>query len=311
MSDAALLACLPEALRASATIAPIRAGLSGAGVYRVEAGGAAYALKVSNVRDDRGDPGAWPRRLAIQRAAGDAGVAPRVVHADAERRAVISELVADRGFGARANDPRSRAAAIAQLGALVRRIHALPVAADAPAADPVALLRFVDGRLATMALPDRVRAQIARALAAPPPASGLPRVLSHNDLNPSNLVDDGERFLVIDWDAAAVNDPIHDLATLALFLRMTDAEAAALLAAYAGDRIDALAAALPGYRRFVALLVGTMFGFLAHTAGHPGDASAAPGDLAAAYQRMRAGTLAVGSPDGQWTFALALLAEAG
>jgi hypothetical protein len=310
MADADLLACLPDALRDGATIARIRAGLSGAGVYRVDVAGAAYVLKVSDPRDDRGDPRAWPRRLAIQRAAGEAGVAPRVVHADPERRAVVSELVADRRFGARLGDPAARAEGIGLLGALVRGIHALPIAADAPAADLIALLRFADGKLAGMALPDRVRAAIAGALAAPPAGSGLPRVLSHNDLNPSNLVDDGARILVVDWDAAAVNDPVHDLATLALFLRLSAAEVDALLAAYDRDRAAALAAALPAHRRFVAVVVGTMFCSLAQDAGHPGDADAPAGDLGAAYQRLRTGALDVSSPDGQWTMGLALHAEA-
>ena len=43
-----LEACLPAELRGPATtITRIAAGLSGAGVYRVEAGGQAYVLKVS------------------------------------------------------------------------------------------------------------------------------------------------------------------------------------------------------------------------------------------------------------------------
>ena len=40
--------CLPETLRGPATtITPLGGGLSGAGVYRVEAGGRGYVLKVA------------------------------------------------------------------------------------------------------------------------------------------------------------------------------------------------------------------------------------------------------------------------
>src|SRR5262245_28323560 len=50
--DADLEACLPAALRGPTTkIAQIAAGLSGAGVYRVDAGGRSYVLKIAGPRD--------------------------------------------------------------------------------------------------------------------------------------------------------------------------------------------------------------------------------------------------------------------
>jgi hypothetical protein len=56
-------ACLPEHLRApSTTIARITRGLSNAGVYRVEAGGKAYVLKVTAETEPLE---AWRRRLGF------------------------------------------------------------------------------------------------------------------------------------------------------------------------------------------------------------------------------------------------------
>ena len=78
-----LEACLPPDLH-GATITPIAAGLSGAGVYRVDAGARAFVLKIS------AEPHAeWQRRVAILKLAAEAGVAPRVVHVD-DARAVPS-----------------------------------------------------------------------------------------------------------------------------------------------------------------------------------------------------------------------------
>jgi len=40
-------------------------------------------------------------------------------------------------------------------------------------------------------------------------------VFGHNDLLPTNLMDDGERLWLIDWDYAGFNSPLFDLANLA------------------------------------------------------------------------------------------------
>src|SRR3954468_3882803 len=40
-------------------------------------------------------------------------------------------------------------------------------------------------------------------------------VFGHNDLLPSNLIDDGERLWLIDWDYAGFSTPLFDLANLA------------------------------------------------------------------------------------------------
>ncbi|MET1025534.1 MAG: phosphotransferase, partial [Dongiaceae bacterium] len=39
-------------------------------------------------------------------------------------------------------------------------------------------------------------------------------VYGHNDLLPSNFLDDGERLWLIDWDYAGFNSPLFDLANL-------------------------------------------------------------------------------------------------
>ena len=82
-----LEACLPADLRGpTTTITRVAAGQSGAGVYRVEAAGQAFVLKIS----DEGEPLAgWRRKLHIQQLAANAGLAPRVVHAEEARRAAM------------------------------------------------------------------------------------------------------------------------------------------------------------------------------------------------------------------------------
>jgi hypothetical protein len=307
--------CLPSDLRGPATtITPVAAGLSGAGVYRVEHDGRAFALKVTGIGEDAGD---WRRALEIQRRAADAGLAPGIVHVDEARRAVVTVFVTDRSFPELYLDPGTRAAALTLLGRTVRRIHALPLPGEAGVRDPRAFLAQLSAgvRAPGFVLPAFADAAIDRVLTeAPPPARGAP-VLGHNDLNPTNFIYDGERLLVLDWAAAGPIDAFYDLAVLAVFLRMDEATCLSLLAAY--DGAAAPAAALPDgftyHRRLAAALAGTMQLFIARQMKHPGASGGETLEtalsLAEFYQRMRAGELKVGTPDGQWAFGLALLKE--
>lgn len=54
----------------------------------------------------------------------------------------------------------------------------------------------------------------------------------HNDLNPNNLLCDGEKFWFIDWELAGKNDPLLDLATIAFYLRLSPEKEALFLSAY-------------------------------------------------------------------------------
>ena len=300
-------ACLPDPLRGPTTsITRIAGGLSGAGVYRVEAAGRAYVLKVAG---EGAAIEAWRQSLGIQRLAGDVGVGPRVIHHDEARRAVVTEHVVDRGFAPRLFDPQTRGAAIRQLGETIRRVHALPLPADAVWRDPRDLIAPVWAQLAAFTIPTFVRTSIDKVLAETPPPRQRPLVTSHNDVNPSNLAFDGERLLLLDWDMAGPNDPFYDLAAIAMFLRMDDVTASALIAAYDGAPPAPPPARFAYARRLVAALCGTMFFHIARRAGHPGGElrrEDAP-TLADVYQKMRAGELAPGSAEGAWAFALALV----
>ena len=293
--------CLPEELRGpSTTITRIAAGLSGAGVYRVEAGGCAYVLKISggdeaSVRDFSGAD-EWTERVAIRRRAAEAGLTPRVVHVDEAHHAVVSELVEDRSFVAWYFG--ARGAAIAELGRTLRHVHALPLPA-VRAIDPRSIL--AQGAPGPAFVGDALRRVLA---GEPPPAGEI--VLSHNDVNPSNLIYDGTRVLLLDWDVAGPNDRYYDLAAIAVFLRMDDATCGELIAAY-----DAPVAELPARfiydRRLVAVLCGVMG---LRMGAPPADATLeTTPSLGEFYGRMRTGAVSLATPEGRAQFGLALIKE--
>jgi hypothetical protein len=61
-------------------------------------------------------------------------------------------------------------------------------------------------------------------------ASDERRVLSHNDVNPANLLWDGSQVWMVDWESAALAHPYLDLATFVTFANLSDDEAVDLLA---------------------------------------------------------------------------------
>ncbi len=304
-----LESCLPAELRApGTTITRVAAGLSGAGVYRVEAADQAFVLKVGG---EDVPLEVWRRKLHIHRLAADAGLAPRIVHWDEARRAVVSAFVRDRSFPAFFGDPRTRAAALAQLGRTVRRLHELPLPPLADAKAPKELLAAIWPGLKGFAMPAFVGDAVRRQLAAEAPACERAQVLSHNDVNPTNLVFDGEHLLLLDWETAGPNNPFYDLAAISVFLRMDEATCLRLLAAYDGAAVSELPALFSYSRRLVAFLCGAAFLRLARQSGHAGatggedlDSTPALGEL---YQRLRAGSLSPATGEGQWWFGLALM----
>lgn len=302
---------LPPQLRGPDTkITPIAAGLSGAGVYRVEAAGQSFVLKTVAPIESAEE---WRRAVDIQRLAAAAGLAPRIVHVDLSHRAVLTEFIVDRSFLAFYFDPRSHEAALTELGRTVRRIHALPTA-GLPVRDARQLFRKVfDEFLVDFAVPSFAGAAISRVLAEEPPPPEGPPVLCHNDPNPSNIVYDGQRILMLDWAVAAPMDAYFDLGVLGVFLRMDGKTARGLLSAYAERPIDALPDGFQYHRRLAATMAGAFGLYLARKLNHPGASGTETVEntlsLVEFYQQLRGGTLKLGTPDGQWAFGLALIKE--
>jgi aminoglycoside phosphotransferase len=303
-----LQACLPVNLRGTTTtITRIAAGLSGAGVYRVQSAGQALVLKVSAAGETSAD---WRSKLRLQELAAGAGLAPRVVHVEEAERAILSDFVADRGFRLFYNDPSSREAALASLGRMLRCMHELPLPPDAPPKDPLAFLAMLGSALTGFALPAFVQGALERVRAEVPPLRKRRLVFSHNDVNPTNLVYDGEHLFLLDWDTAGPNDLFYDLATLAVFLRMDEGTCRALLSAYEGAPVAEVPAGFAYHRRLVAVLCGSAFLHLARQAGHAGASAEVTLEdtpaLADVYQQLRTGVLSLASAEGQWGLGLAL-----
>jgi len=296
-------ACLPPQLRGpETTITRMAMGFSGAAVYRVDAGGQTFVLKIT---DQAAPIDAWRRALRIQELAANASITPRIVHSDEEHRAIVTAFVVDESFAAILYNPPTRDAALDLAAATLKRLHRMP-APDSEYRDP---MKFLSTTLAPMAtdavVPSFARDAIQRLLAEKPPSSDRAMVLSHNDVNPTNLAYDGERVWLFDWDVAALNDPLYDLATLAMFFRMDDSACRRLLAAYDGESPAVLPERFLYNRRLVAVLCGALLVGGTEGAETLEDTPA----LGEIYRRMMSGALNIAAPEGRRAFGLALIKE--
>jgi aminoglycoside phosphotransferase len=226
--DRALLAAFGTTELDAAT--PLSGGLSGAGLWRIRVGGIAYVLKIEESRHAVTDPA---RAYACMRSASAAFLAPRVRYAEAADGVAIIEHVTPVSL---AEYPRAGQALIVELAQAARLLHQTP--AFPPLAD------YLDG---VNGLIDQFRALDILEPAATDELFGLfgslragyrarpgDLVSSHNDLNPGNVVYDGTRLWLVDWDAAFLADRYVDLATLANWFTRDEAGEAALLATYFG-----------------------------------------------------------------------------
>ncbi|HUS54646.1 MAG TPA: choline kinase family protein [Thermohalobaculum sp.] len=153
--------------------------------------------------------------LAASRAAHAAGISPAVVHHQP------GVLVLDFIDAVTLNDKAVRDnAMLLRIVPLIRRCHHdIPQHVRGPVlmfwvfhvvSDYAAALRDA----ASPHLP-RLPALIAQADQLQQAVGPIDVVFGHNDLLPANLLDDGDRLWLIDWDYAGFNSPLFDLGGLA------------------------------------------------------------------------------------------------
>ena len=104
-------------------------------------------------------------------------------------------------------------------------------------------------------------------------------VASHNDLKPQNMLFDGSRVLLVDWESAFLNDRYVDLAIVANFFVKDEAQEESYLMAYFGEPAGAYRRArFYLVRQAVSLFYATLLLLEASRSGLTIDAeSSAPG----------------------------------
>jgi len=208
------------------TIRPMTGGVSGAFVFLVEASGRRFVLRI----EGPASPLRNPHQYLSMRIAAEEGIAPRLHYLDVDDRGVMMDFIEDRPLEAYPDGGPGLARAI---GAMVKKLQTAPLFPSfVRYPDIVSRLwthvcktgLFVDGLLDDAS---RRLVQI-RETYAPQVEQ---HVSSHNDVLPRNVLFDGKRLWLIDWESAYRNDPFVDLATaLDNFAPSPDLEEVLLLA---------------------------------------------------------------------------------
>ncbi len=301
----ALAHLLPaDAVGTVTAIQPLPRGPSGSSVYAVSSDRGELVLRVQPAHRDAGE---WAQQLRVLRRAAAAGVAPALVHVDDDARAVVVARVAGEPLPAVLGDPARRGAALAGVVEQLSALHA--VSPDGiEVRDPLAYARAQHaGQRGRPGFPDLALTPVLEGIEAGLASEGR-RVVSHNDLNPGNVLWDGARAWLVDWEVAGLTHPFYDLATLAMFIRLDEAAALELLGAQEGRALaPEEVVAFAALRRLAALLCGlTFLAMMPDLALLPPE----PPSLAAFYADLRAGTASLADARGQGAFGLALLALA-
>lgn len=213
------------------SVEQLAGGLSTSVVYKIVVHGKPYILKIILKPDAFNDP---IRHCTCINLAAQAGVAPFVYYAN-EDGVSITDFIEAKPL------PKPlKTDHLIELAGIVQAIHS---ASNFPPL--VNYLAGIDGFIqpfkASQLLPEKATqehfkyyAEIQKAY----PRHDPDRVPSHNDLNPRNLLFDGQRIWVVDWEAAFQNDRYVDLAIVANHCVATEAQEEIYLKAYFGDALD-------------------------------------------------------------------------
>ena len=235
---------------------PFSMGMSGASVYDVTTERGSYVLRVASAHTQN-----WERQMAVLRLVSDNAISPPILFMDATARATISAKIPGTGLIGAMSDPNTRGPAIKSLVDTLAKMHAIP-ASDIVATDPLAVVRELWNIQSVRAGFPEWATKIGKTFGAIEAvlATDERRVLSHNDLNPGNVLWDGKRAWLIDFEASARVHPYYDLAGFTLFLSLPLESALGLLAKQEGAAVtQEQAVVFECFRRVAAALYGMIF----------------------------------------------------
>lgn len=220
--------------RAAVTPEPLGGGLSNRN-FSVEHDGRRYVVRIG---DDVPEHAVWRfNELTVSRAAHAAGLSPAVHYH--EPGALVLDYIPD----ARALTPAELAepALLVRIVALLQQCHErLPLHLDVPG--PMFWVFNVNRRYARLLEQDgcRLNRRLPELMTL---NDGFERafgpirpVFCHNDLLAANLIDDGRRLWLIDWEYGGWNSALFDLANLASNNAFSADDETRLLALYFGRR---------------------------------------------------------------------------
>ena len=277
-------------------IRPLTGGLSTAQVFRIVVRSRPYLLRLTMPGAPAGDPAG---QLASLQTAAEAGIAPHIWHVDAEDGILIADFVEARPY------PADMALLVAQTLARVHSLRGFQKPRVGSYFD--AMDRLVSAfRAANLLPPDQIDELFRRYadLMKVYPRNDAELVASHNDVKPQNMVFDGERLWLVDWEAAFLNDRYVDLSISANFFVRDDREAAYLAAYFGTPATPYQHARFYLMRQALHVFYGAFLLVTAARAGTPIDSTAPMPGFRDFHERLISGEVDLTKPEAKVQYAL-------
>jgi len=285
------------------SIEQLSGGLSGSGVYKLTINYRPYVLKL-DAPSVSGNPA-----LAL---ASSAGIAPRLHFQDISAGITITDFIES----APIRTTFSPEKLVVELAKTIRSIHSLPCNLPGPdLQETIAAMvaGFAQSKILTGPVVQECFAYYA-AIAQKYPWRDSQRVLSHNDLNPANLLSDGNKLWIVDWDAAFSNDRYVDLATAANFFIHTEEQETQFLQVYFDGGVNEYKSArfyiMRQISRIIYAILLVQVAVRNKPAGHPLDQEMEGNTLQRFSEWMAAGKLSMATHEGQLMYGKAQMNEA-
>ncbi|MCJ7452367.1 MAG: choline kinase family protein [Steroidobacteraceae bacterium] len=233
---------------ADATLEPVPGGLSNY-AWKAEHGGRSWFVRLGGPESATLGVDRWSE-CALLGLVSSAGLAPPLIACEPANGLLVTHFIPGETWR---REDAHQARNIERVAERLRVLHGLVAPTDVGIVDFAARARSLEAQLrATAPLPasspgagagveeliHAARAREEEILGNAAAAIELldsrrsPLVPCHNDLHHLNLVDDGDRLWIVDWEYGGVGDPLFDLASLACQHEYTGSERAALLDAY-------------------------------------------------------------------------------
>jgi thiamine kinase-like enzyme len=230
---ALLRACALARPLADGGLTPIEGGLSNE-AWRLDAPQGTWFVR-------RGHPDAdrlgvdRPSECALLRIVAAAGLAPEVLACEPAAGLLVTRFIEGAPWSAADVTPEAN---LRKVAAALRRLHALPVPDGIHEVDYERQAQHLAASLPVVG--DMTAALHARAAEAfrRIGARRFPLTLCHNDLHHLNLLDDGQRLWLVDWEYGGRGNPLFDIASFLALHELGPVPTEVFLDAYGWPRSE-------------------------------------------------------------------------
>ena len=177
--------------------------------WRARHGVRQYFVRLGRAGADRLGVDRYSEQALVTLAAA-AGLAPSILACDPAHGLLVTDYIDGRTWTRDdARDPRN----LSRLGARLRVLHGLAVPTGLAPRSFAASAALLEAQLRDSGREVAAMRRAGRsALGRLAPRAGI-AVPCHDDLHHLNLVDDGERLWLVDWEYGGAGDPAYDLAS--------------------------------------------------------------------------------------------------